>query len=1036
MIQFRIDDTQGDYYDLISYAYTDDGSTWHTIQDSNIHGVKQWLVSNKKDASNIVTHQILWDTTGYSLTPSSTYRIKINATYTKYNQGDQPTFHWQATINPLIDYYQDELFVLNGGKQYYKKTREDFVKIQNKDGTVSYQQVQNPKQTWVKIQPYEYYFYDENGNKLYVQGGEYTQRNGKYYDQNNVLVMQIRDYAIVDGRLQDQQKKLQQVKGRPTKTIVQNGVSKTINWGYLQFCNQNGQLVDKTGYAKWLAQNDPVYGYKRSVVINQIQSEINDIKQKITYYKNKILQCQMKNRRQLIKQGFYSNGFLYNSYNQSDPTDFVFRLKSKPTTKLQSEFVKNQTGYGLYEIKYNLQLDFFDTFDSQYENKPLRDFYNYQVNNIVLDITAGVDKDDLENSNLYKGDFIINNDYLPGKQQFDYNPLKDVYSYQYFWRIRPYVSFQEAKKQVVFTKIKEITQDDNYVYMLFDVCGKSDLGTVQLQAIYYQTKTTDDNYIQLIEPVYQNDYYYHFYQPQKHPLEQQQSNVYFLTDRLRDQDGYLRQRKNSYLNWTSFTTNRQRPQVLIVDNQYYMFYDKKSSSGQNLIYLARSKNGTQFGEYSQIFPYLTFNKLKETELVSQNVFSQTSSSVSNPFVLRKENKFLVFADAKTKTILNENKNRILLFQSDYSGDIFETPVICNGIQGYICPSVFVISGVIEQKDENNQSVYTQKQFYIMACMKPYQNYISQNQSQNSFESDSSVNENTIIQFFVSEDRKTWSKTNELMDVDFGKYQTLLDNGIYNTDLIKYDSDYCLSPFVYKNEQQLWVYYCIYEGVFHSNSIYRVKYNFVSNTWSQPTFIINNAFNPTVVQDCYFGNNYHRLYYNTKIKTKLNGKDVDQIVVNNCFITNIKLQNEQGDFHYCQLNNVVVSSTQYSYASKNNIQVGYNQQCANCNATGYVYKNEQQIVCDKCNGNGIIQFIQYKLRIPKRNFQLNWEWDSTVDNYVEKDNAEYLNLNYILALKPKYDTKTYYQYGQWYDYNHANQFQRKIVPDRRWNYLQV
>jgi hypothetical protein len=46
-----------------------------------------------------------------------------------------------------------------------------------------------------------------------------------------------------------------------------------------------------------------------------------------------------------------------------------------------------------------------------------------------LDITAGVDKDDLENSNLYKGDFIINNDYLPGKQQFDYNPLKDVYSY-------------------------------------------------------------------------------------------------------------------------------------------------------------------------------------------------------------------------------------------------------------------------------------------------------------------------------------------------------------------------------------------------------------------------------------------------------------------------------------------------------------------------------------------------------------------------------------------------------------------------------
>ena len=696
-IQFRIDDTDGDLYDLIGYAYTSDGRVWTTIDPSNITGNTLHLVSNKRNADPIITHRIIWDTSIYQLTASSTYRIRINATYTKYNQGDEAMFLWQTSLNPKIDYYQAKLFSLNGGKQYYKQVTQKTKTIQNSDGTVSYQQLEQPLVYWTKIPEYTYTFLDSDGNPL--------------KDENGKIITQQRNYAIVDGKLQQNYKKIQQIKSRPYKTVFENGQVKEIPWGYLQYCNSNGNVVDYDGYTKWLAQTDSEYKVPRQTILNQLQRQNKQILKDIQQYKEKILVCQMQNRRKLIKQGFYSNGFLYNQYNVYDsegkeegPAVFTFRLKGKPATEKQLNWLKANTQYGMYQFKYNFQLDFLDTYDSQFNHRPLRDIYTYKIGDIVLNITAGVNKDDINSSSLYKGNFTLNKQNLPGKYITDVNNVTNNpsdYSYDYYWRIRPYAQFKDKKRQICRTNIISVKQDNKNVIIQFEVTAQKDAGVLTTSVyrdyyygdkykLYYQKKKEDDS-INLIQPfakITPNKQYFNLEDIGDCTVIKHvnQNNVRFVTDRLvetvetvnGDKKERFLEAKQPFLNWISFTTNRQRPHVLIFNNQYYMFYDKKGLSNSNLLYMAVSKNGSQFGQYSQVYPYVPTANLSDVKFIDSDGYQTTINNFTNPYAVRDKDGFLVFAKAIFKRFDNVQSRNIVCLKSDYSADNFEQPILCHG----------------------------------------------------------------------------------------------------------------------------------------------------------------------------------------------------------------------------------------------------------------------------------------------------------------------------------------------------------------------
>ena len=112
-------------------------------------------------------------------------------------------------------------------------------------------------------------------------------------------------------------------------------------------------------------------------LIQELNEQIDSKREQAASYREKVLFLEMNIRKNLIRQGFYSNGFLYNEFNQNDPTPFRFRIFIKALTQTQQQYFRNYLGLSMLEVKYQYQLDFYDTFDSQYNHKPLRDLYSY-----------------------------------------------------------------------------------------------------------------------------------------------------------------------------------------------------------------------------------------------------------------------------------------------------------------------------------------------------------------------------------------------------------------------------------------------------------------------------------------------------------------------------------------------------------------------------------------------------------------------------------------------------------------------------------
>ena len=947
-IDFRIDDTQGDLYDLTSMYFSQDGRTWNTIEMDDIKGQTTYLTSNKVNPKDLIIHRIYWNTNNYSLPAGTSYRIKIDATYTKFNQGDKPYFTWICTKNPEIDFYERKILQLEGGKQYYVYNENRFETIVDENGLTEYVELDNPVGTWDRVKPYEYSYEiektDENGNIV-------TDENGNIIYET---ITETRDYIITNGSIKDKEDKIQEIKDRPYKTIINNGVSQSIAWGIQEYYNESGVLIDRVGYNTWMNGYDEVYNAKRIDLITNLNSEIEIDKTNLLLYRKKLLECEIENRRSLIKQGYYNNGFENNVYDANNPIPYKFRVIDSPSSGTVEDADMSDDITDLYIVYYNFQMDFYSTYNSQGKNLPLRDeFYTYNEDSDSTErIRAGksvsnashvkVDDESYSNTdpegtperedNRYYGDYNMPKDKYPGKITTDILPSNyDSWTTEYFWRLRPYNLFTSNKKEISRSLIKSILEDGNNLRIVFDGIGHEDLGTVYLlhwdyygYVVYVSKNKSND--IKLANPS-ENDISLTNYSGY---------TVNFPTDRLRDSDGYVIDNDN-FKNWISFNPNKIRPVCVLFDNDYYLYYYKPSVHGNKLIYCAMSKNGQEYGEYSQCFPY------NPDDIVTD---SCNYDQFLDPFVLRINNSFYMWSSAVEITDFDGNKNVVCFQKSDYTGDNWGKPVTCYGLDDCYYPSI-----VYEEKEreivKDNRLVVEKYNDYILCAL----------------------NNQNIVFYGSAGNEQSWEPKNIILN----KNNLKIKDFSYDYNSINYGTPFLYMD-VFENIKTYYLYFSVYDTNGNSN-IYRTKSTDLTN-WDEAELIVENAFNPSVLSDVYYGNKVQRLYYNSTINSKLNGKDVQKIIVKTVIITTKRTWN-----YY---NNVVASSCNLGSIPTSNTGI------------------ENSISISK---NSIGQYNLDELEI----------------RFV------FLNTN---------SSKQYHRYGNWLSYSDAETFGYTINPDNKFKYLDV
>lgn len=127
---------------------------------------------------------------------------------------------------------------------------------------------------------------------------------------------------------------------------------------FLQAPSGNG-----TSYGlKWQALNNTLTGY------NALLYQCIGLKTKL----------ETDFRRNLIRQGYFCNGFLNNQPYNSGETNTCFRWRVE-TRQYEGKMDMSETdgSYGNYDTRYDMyyhfQMDFFDTFNSQTGGKPMKD---------------------------------------------------------------------------------------------------------------------------------------------------------------------------------------------------------------------------------------------------------------------------------------------------------------------------------------------------------------------------------------------------------------------------------------------------------------------------------------------------------------------------------------------------------------------------------------------------------------------------------------------------------------------------------------
>lgn len=248
-IKFRVDDIQGDLYDITGMKYTVDEKTWYDINFGDIIGETSNLKSNtlkNRESGNIIIHTIHWSLSGY-LETSSQIRIQMYGTLSKYNVDfDFPHFSWTCWDNQKYKLAEDEENYILGRWIRYEKS------------------------------------YDKNGNVVWKDIIPYRQSGGQL--------------EITINALNDIRKKYE-------------------------------ESEKNTSYDEWL-QSNYEGGITYASRVQVLQSTQQELQKRLEQARRLRFEAELFTRKELIKQGFYCNGFINNDHENYPP--FEWRVLNLP----------------------------------------------------------------------------------------------------------------------------------------------------------------------------------------------------------------------------------------------------------------------------------------------------------------------------------------------------------------------------------------------------------------------------------------------------------------------------------------------------------------------------------------------------------------------------------------------------------------------------------------------------------------------------------------------------------------------------------
>lgn len=352
----------------------------------------------------------------------------------------------------------------------------------------------------------------------------------------------------------------------------------------------SGVLINPSGYQAWMTTQMGDGRTRGKILLDEYAELDNMINTELPYYIKQIIDMEKGVRRNLIDQGFYCNGYV-------NDEKFEFKVSAGSMTEypLDNIFVD---GYRDREIYNRVQLDFFNTFDSQSDETPLRDFM-YNIDGYRI---QGVNDSGSSSIRTFSN-FTIQKEELPGEIETDIIPSGiESFATTYKWRVNSYNIVKDTPREKPYAIIEEISTSGVFLNVKFRVYGNRDIKKVSIENIMGLNPTGQ---LEIADSYWEEE------------------DIEFPTDAPPIADGDMN--FNSGFSWIPQGTSRPRPSVVLNNYNYYIWYNKKNFFQEHSILHARSKDGIKFGEYDIAIP-------EDGETVS----SLELSAAYNPTVLNIE----------------------------------------------------------------------------------------------------------------------------------------------------------------------------------------------------------------------------------------------------------------------------------------------------------------------------------------------------------------------------------------------------------------
>lgn len=634
-VYYKLDDKDGDDFDIVSISYKVGDDNWVQIDKSYIDGDMHNLSSVPGDTGNGNKHLFIWDTSPYNLRASDDYRIKIEVVKTKLVSGySRPLLKWIKTPNTTSD-KQERL-------------------------------IDSYRGSWIRT------YWDEREqvakalSKPYFQPGRIQELEEKIFNikcQNEPLPSKCDGYFTfaVDGGV---------VVHRENGKIVSVDIMNHAVVGSVEIDGKTYHLKD------WL--NHEIDGISRNSLIYNYTKEIESCVDSINNSTKIINEARDYTRRCLIDQGYYCNGFknntpvYVNEGSNSDSESMTIDDKCYFKFKVLTYFDDSVNDKGFYEPKYSehlgdilftetvtdvtedgksvsttfsfheyertsdvfsrILMDRYSTYNSQ-NGEPLRDMIIVNGDRIATSVggdnyigateswynpihgeASKLNKVDSVNVSEYEV-FTIPENLLPGEVRGDITD-SDSFEGDYVWKVSNYnLLYGRPEEKPKFSANHSFSRD--IITLNVNTVAPKGLTDAKITGIYFIDKMFDKF---LIEKDGLNSNLEYFNDDNYLMGNDIVKETIFVTDPS-DYDiskGYC-----SGFSWTPLSKARRRPVVLTDwSNENLFWYTKENTYGQSVICMAKGKTFDRVGEYCMTVP--SSNTMIGDEISgADNVFGQT-----------------------------------------------------------------------------------------------------------------------------------------------------------------------------------------------------------------------------------------------------------------------------------------------------------------------------------------------------------------------------------------------------------------------------